>query len=162
VRSGSTWSQQAKLTAADGLSGDNFGTSVAISGATVIVGASGQASSAGGAYVFVRSGSAWSMQDELSGFVSAGAGFGFSVAIAGNVAVVGIPGEPAGANMPQGAVFVFARAGSDWFPYAPLSGWNQPSSALFGWSVAISGTTALAGTPDLQANPGAAYVFPYL
>ena len=70
VRSGTTWSQQAKLTAADGAAGDEFGCSVAISGDTAVVGARYDAVGAnadqGSAYVFVRSGTTWSQQAKLT------------------------------------------------------------------------------------------------
>jgi hypothetical protein len=56
VRSGTTWSQQAELTASDGLNGDNFGGSKAISGSTVVVGVGIRNLAAGVVYVFVRSG----------------------------------------------------------------------------------------------------------
>ena len=52
VRSGTTWSQQATLTASDGASGDSFANSVAVSGSTVVVGASNKNFSTGAAYAF--------------------------------------------------------------------------------------------------------------
>jgi hypothetical protein len=52
VGSGTTWTQQAKLTAADGAANDQFGYSVAISGTTVVVGADGKNSGTGAAYVY--------------------------------------------------------------------------------------------------------------
>jgi hypothetical protein len=62
VRSGSLWGLQAKLTASDGAAFDYFGYSVALSGETALVGAFGDDSQRGSAYVFVRSGAAWSQQ----------------------------------------------------------------------------------------------------
>jgi hypothetical protein len=53
VRSGTTWSQQQKLTASDGAEDDYFGVSVALSGDTVLVGASQDYDEKGAAYVFV-------------------------------------------------------------------------------------------------------------
>ena len=52
TRSGNTWSQRAKLTAADGAADDFFGNSVALSGATALAGAPFKNASAGAAYVF--------------------------------------------------------------------------------------------------------------
>ena len=57
--SGSTWSQQAELTASGGTSGDDFGTSVSISGTTAVVGAIYGDSEQGAAYVFTGSGGTW-------------------------------------------------------------------------------------------------------
>src|SRR5690606_23197417 len=74
VRNGSTWSQQQKLVTSDRNSGDYFGSSVAISGDYIVVGArlededasgSNTLSNAGSAYVFIRSGSTWSQQQKL-------------------------------------------------------------------------------------------------
>ena len=77
IRSGTTWSQQAYLKASNTGAGDNFGSSVAISGDTLVVGAPYEDSNAtytdgngadnsalnsGAAYVFTRSGTAWSQQ----------------------------------------------------------------------------------------------------
>jgi hypothetical protein len=66
-----SWSQQAELTASDGLAQDGFGCSIAISGNTIVVGAqlhavgSNQIPGQGAAYVFVQSGGMWSQQAEL-------------------------------------------------------------------------------------------------
>ncbi len=112
VRSGSSWSQQAYLKAANAESGDNFGISVAISGDTLVVGAEAEASNqttitngssasadnsasgAGAAYVFTRSGSSWSQQAYLKApNAEADDLFGHSVAISGDTIVVGAPEE---------------------------------------------------------------------
>jgi hypothetical protein len=105
VRSGTTWAQQAYLKASNTGEGDNFGFSVAISGATVVVGAIGEysgatgvngdqadnsAGDAGAAYVFVRSGTTWTQQAYLKASnTGASDRFGNAVAIAGNTVVVG-------------------------------------------------------------------------
>ena len=62
VRSGGVWSQQQKLTAADGAASDQFGLSVSVSGDTAVVGALGKNANRGAAYVFSRSGGVWSQQ----------------------------------------------------------------------------------------------------
>jgi hypothetical protein len=94
VLSGSTWSQQADLTAADGIVNDDFGVSVAISGNTVVVGAFEKNSTAGAAYVFVRSGSVWSQQAELTASDGAAGDFlGRSLAISRSTVLVGADGK---------------------------------------------------------------------
>jgi FG-GAP repeat len=98
--------QQAKLTASDGASGDNFGVSVAISGSTAVVGASFKNSQTGAAYVFVRSGTAWHQQAKLT--ASDGASrdfFGGSVTLLASTAVVGAPGNNSG----TGAAYVYVN-----------------------------------------------------
>ena len=68
VRNGTSWDQQAKLLASDGFGGDSFGSSVAVSGDTVVVAAHGDDDNgnfSGSVYVFVRSGTSWSQQAKL-------------------------------------------------------------------------------------------------
>jgi FG-GAP repeat len=87
-----TFTQQQKLEASDAASPDQFGTSVAISGETVVVGAPVAGGYAGSAYVFVRSGGVWSQQQKLAASdAAAGDQFGNSVAISGETVVVGAP-----------------------------------------------------------------------
>ncbi len=87
VRSGGSWSQQQELLASDGASGDMFGSSVALSVDTALVGAEGHT---GAAYVFVRSGSSWTQQQKLVASDGAsGDMFGISVALSGDTALVG-------------------------------------------------------------------------
>ena len=105
VRNGGAWSQQAYLKASNTGGGDWFGFSVAISGDTVVVGAPNESSNAtgvngnqgdnsaqlaGAAYVFVRNGGVWSQQAYLKASnTDKFDGFGHSVAISGDTAVVG-------------------------------------------------------------------------
>jgi hypothetical protein len=155
VRSGTTWSQQAELTASDGTSNDEFGRSVAISGDTAMVGAHAKNSATGAAYVFVRSGTTWSQQAELTARDRrAGDFFGNRVAISGSTVVVGAPFK----NSATGAAYVFVR-GTTWFQQAELTASDGVSGDFFGGSVAISGRTAVVGAPFKNSATGAAYVF---
>ena len=156
VRSGTQWSRQAKLTASDGVAGDHFGFSVAISGTSALVGAPGRNSFTGAAYVFVRSGTHWSQQAELTAYDGAIRNvFGWSVAISGATALVGAYFK----NQQTGAAYVFVRSGATWFRQAKLTASDGVHYALFGWSVAISGNSALIGAPQRNAFTGVAYVF---
>ena len=94
VRSGTTWSEQAKLTPSDGTDDDEFGESISISGDTIVVGAKSgpSASGTGAAYVFVRTGTTWSDQQKLaSDDLATDDNFGRSVGISGETIVVGAP-----------------------------------------------------------------------
>ncbi|MCY7359371.1 MAG: FG-GAP repeat protein, partial [Rudanella sp.] len=168
VRSGSSWTQQAKLTASDGAGGDNFGSSVAISGDYALVGAYGDAVGAnttqGSAYVFVRSGSSWTQQDKLTASDGAwGDFFGESVAISGNYALVGASRDDVGAGADRGSAYVFVRSGSSWTQQAKLTASDGVSGDRLGISVALSGDHALVGAyeDDIGANndQGSAYLF---
>lgn len=103
VRSGRSWTQQAKLKAATGTVGDFFGGSVDISGDTAIVGAYLDDSIAnvnqGAAYVFTRSAGVWTQQDKLKAD-DGGANdfFGFSVAIEDDTAIIGAHLNDTGLN----------------------------------------------------------------
>ena len=116
VRSGGAWSQQKKLTASDAAVTDEFGFSVAISGDMVVVGArfdddAGEAS--GSAYVFVRSGGAWSQQQKLTASDAAATDeFGFSVAISGDTVVVGALFD-SDAGDASGSAYVYGLARAD-------------------------------------------------
>ncbi|MBR9814373.1 hypothetical protein GYB61_11025, partial [bacterium] len=165
TRSGAVWSQQAKLTASDGAVSDQFGSSVALSGDTALVGASRNddaGSDSGSAYVFTRSGSVWSEQQKLTANDgAAGDRFGTSVALSADSALIGAPfDDDAGAN--SGSAYVFTRSGSVWSPQQKLTANDGAQFDLFGSSVALSGETALIGAPfndDAGSNSGSAYVF---
>ena len=152
--------QQAKLTAADGAAGDQFGLAVAISGSTAVVGAPFKNSETGAAYVFTRSGTTWSQQAKLTiAHSGAGTGFGWSVALSGPTAMVGAPGQALGSRI-TGAAYVFSRSGTTWSQQAKLTApVHSPVSDDLGWSVALSGPTAVVGDPRNNSFTGAAFVF---
>ena len=167
TRSGTVWTQQAKLTAADGTANDSFGISVAISGDTALVGAYtddvGGNILQGSAYIFTRSGTNWTQQQKLT--ASDGAAndrFGFSVALSGGTALVGAWLDDVGANANQGSAYVFKRLGTLWTEQQRLTASDGEASDTFGYSVVLSGDTAIIGTAfdDVGANnaQGSAYI----
>ena len=165
TRSGSSWTQQAKLTASDAAAGDEFGYSVAISGDTALVGAyrdDDAGNSSGSAYIFTRSGSSWTQQAKLTASdAAADDWFGFSVSLSGDTALVGARfDDDDGSN--SGSAYIFTRSGSSWTQQAKLTASDAAAGDEFGYSVAISGDTALVGAlwddaPDLDS--GSAYIF---
>ena len=94
---------------------------------------------------------------------AAGDNFGVSVALSGDTALVGSYADDVGANVNQGSVYVFTRTGGVWTQQARLTVGDGAADDLFGFSVALSGDTALVGAyrHDVGANAdqGAAYVF---
>jgi hypothetical protein len=179
VHSGTTWVQQAYLKASNTGGSDFFGTSVAIDGDTLVVGASGESSSAtgvngngndngaffsGAAYVFVRNGTNWTQQAYLKASnTGADDQFGWSVAVSGDTVVVGARGEASnatGANGNQsdnsaafsGAAYVFVRNGTNWSQQAYLKASNTGADDEFGSSVAVSADTVVVGAPDEDSN----------
>ena len=155
TRSGSTWSQQTKLTASDGASNDAFGRSVSLSadGSTALIGAFNKNSFAGAAYVFTRSGTSWSQQAELN--ASGTNSFGISVSLSGdgNTALVASQGNE--------AAYVFTRTGTAWSQQQKLTASDGASGDGFARWVSLSGdgNTALIGTPFQNSATGSAYVF---
>jgi hypothetical protein len=152
-----------------------FGTSVAISGNRIVVGAPEHTPdlffpSTGAAVIFGRSGGVWSEQALLLGSVDnpvlfandSAKRFGQSVAIDGNTVVVGAPGDNVGDNLDQGAAFVYLAANGGWLQKDILFGASE-ANAAFGSSVAVSGNTIVVGAPldDVggREDQGAAFVF---
>ncbi len=118
IRSGTSWIQQAKLTAEDAEAGDMFGYNVALSADTAVITAAmddDKGLKSGAAYVFTRSGFDWSQQSKLTAPDGAADDvFGWSVALSGNTALIGAPTSifvlPGG----SGSAYVFERSGSSW------------------------------------------------
>ena len=165
VRGGGSWSQQAKLTAADAAAGDQFGLSVSVSGDTAVIGAFGDddaGSTSGSAYVFVRDGGSWSQLAKLTAAgAAAGDQFGLSVSVSGDTAVVGAFGDD-DAGSTSGSAYVFVRDGGSWSQLAKLTAAGAAAGDQFGRSVSVSGDTAVIGAwldDDGGSNSGSAYVF---
>jgi len=114
VRSGTTWNQQAKLTASDGAAQDNFGVSVAVTGDIAVVGAyyadTPGGTEAGSAYVFVRSGTTWTQQAKLTAPDGAIRDhFGVSVAVSGHAVGVSAQLDDTAAGTDAGSAYVWWR-----------------------------------------------------
>src|ERR1039458_3288861 len=151
---GSGWSQVAELQGSDTVAGDEFGSSVAISGTTAVVGAGDHAGHAGRAYVFTKTAAGWKQVAELrGGDTIAGDYFGWSVATSGTNVVVGAYGHAKSA----GRVYVFSES-AGWKQVAELKCADTVGGDQFGSSVAISGTTMVAGATSRAAAAGRAYV----
>ena len=167
----SNWGELKKLTASDAAAGDSFGDSVAISGDTAVVGASfdddGGANS-GSAYVFQRDQGGvdnWGQLKKLTASdAAAGDYFGYSVAISGDMAVVGADGNDDGVTN-SGSAYVFQRdqgSPDNWGELKKLTASDAAANDWFGASVAISGDTAVVGAKyddDGGNDSGSAYVF---
>jgi len=168
TRSGTTWSQQTELNDPDAASGDDFGSAVSLSGDTVLVGAvfktvSGH-TGAGAAYIYTRSGTTWSQQAKLNDpDAVAGDQFGYSVALAGNTALVGDDDKTVSGQPDAGAAYVYVRSGTSWSQQTALTAPDAATNDAFGSSVALAGDTALVGadgkTVSGQSYAGAAYVY---
>lgn len=166
VRSGVEWTEQAKLTVSG--AGDQFGASVAIDGDTVVVGMPyddhGGWTAAGSAQVFVRSGVTWSLQAMLTADAAAdGDLFGCSVAVEGDMAVIGARWDNTDIGTLAGSAWVFRRDDGAWYPDAKLAAGDTMQGDRFGTAVALSGETVLVGASHVDhsgvTDAGAAYLF---
>ncbi|MES9829431.1 MAG: cadherin-like beta sandwich domain-containing protein [Candidatus Thiodiazotropha sp.] len=176
------WSQQARLEASNAETDDLFGTSVAISGDTLVVGAIGEDSSinggeennsafdAGAVYVFTRSDSVWKQQTLLKASYLLGSTsngvigneFGYSVAISGDTLIVGSPNADSSDDhgelnelfpaQSSGAAFIFTRNYGNWDLQTSISAINAEKGDGFGASVAISDDTVVVGAPYEDGN----------
>jgi FG-GAP repeat len=134
---------------------ESFGASVALSDSSLIVGAPGHGGT-GAAYVFVHDRLGWNLQSTLSASDAAsGDTAGFSVAIDGDLAVLGAPH----ADSDKGAGYVFSRSGTKWSEIWTLSSGDGVTGEQFGAAVALSGGTAAVGSPEWNAGNGAVYVY---
>ena len=163
--------EEARMKASDAAAEDSFGTSVAISGNTAVVGAPDQAfgkdlTQVGAAYVFTRSGSGWKQRAKLT--IPAPDRmkldrFGTSVAISGDTILVSSYFKTYDGMEGAGAVYVYTGSGAGWTLQTTLKAGTPGAHEQFGWSVALSGDTALVGdlrqTVAGKSGAGSAYVF---
>jgi hypothetical protein len=160
--SGTVWFPRALLVS-DAPSLENFGVSVALSGDTLLVGAESIDYSRGAAYVYMRDGTRWTLQQKLVPNDGHQADFfGQKVALSGHTAIVTAPSDQT-SNEIFGAAYVFVRQGTTWTEQQKLIP-TQPDPPIGSFAVAVSvlGDTAVVGARGhLIPDPGrsAAYVF---
>ena len=175
TRSGSTWTQQAKLVSSDLQASDYFGYDVALnSDATYAIvgagfedgGAGDPTSNAGAAYIYTRSGSTWTEQAKIqANDVTANAYFGVGTSMnsSGDRVIIGAYGL----NNNIGSVYIFQRAGSTWTQQAKLRGSDanavSGSGGLKNVSMSDDGNTVIYAhyyqTVNGVSGVGAAYIF---
>lgn len=158
---------------------DRFGTSVAVDGDTLVVGAPSESSNAtgidgdqsnnaaegsGAVYVFRRKGDTWEQEAYIKASnADPGDGFGSAVALDGDWLVVGAPGEdsfsrgsaadPSNNQGTQtGAVYVFQRNGTSWEQQAYIKAVNADEDDYFGSAVAIYGERFVVGTASESSD----------
>ena len=165
VRSGNVWMLESKITAPDGAATDSFGTSVAISGDRIIVGAPNDDDAglinSGSAYLFLRNCSDWFIEAKFTAQDGAATDlFGTGVAISGERIVVGAYGDD-DLGLSSGSAYVFERAFGTglWTQSAKLKASNGVSGDFFGYSVAIDGTQVAIGAYKKGDYKGSVYVY---
>ena len=157
--------ETAKLVASDGMKWDGLGSSVSISGNTIVGGAPGSVTftTPGAAYVFVKPASGWKNATETAKLTASdGANadeLGYSVSLDGEILVAGAPN-----NQEKGAAYIFVEPSGGWkdaTQTAKLTASDGAKGDDMGNSVSIAGDSVVAGAPALYEDQqeGAAYVF---
>jgi choice-of-anchor B domain-containing protein len=171
-RAGEGWAEAAKLTASDGIAGDRFGTSIAVDGDRMIVGAVWADSGVGAAYVFERgSDGTWRETARLGAPGGTPSdSLGQEVALRGDLALVSYGAQPDSGE--AGEVLAFRRQGSDWRPAGALTVTDlaPPNRSFFGASGMDRFGRAIAlgdgfgavsiGARD-SASPAEVWIFPW-
>ena len=165
VRSGTNWTEQAKLTSLDLATGDRFGFGVSIDEDTAVIGAfqdDDDGTDSGSAYVFLRSGTNWTQQAKLTAIDAAAADlFGITVDIVGDTAIVGaLNDDDNGSN--SGSAYVFSRSGSNWTEQAKLTASDGAPNDIFGFNVSVDGNTVAVAAflnDDAGTDSGSVYFF---
>lgn len=154
------WEEKEKLIPNDADEGDEFGSSVAISGDVAIAGSlfdDIDVEDSGSAYIFVRNGDTWNQQAKLiASDASANDRFGNSVALSGDVAIIGSASDDTVGN-DSGSAYIFVRNGDMWEENKKLTSSDTEAYDNFGSSVSISGDVAIIGSP-YDDNAGSAYI----
>ncbi|MGH8426773.1 MAG: FG-GAP repeat protein, partial [Gammaproteobacteria bacterium] len=161
------WIEQ-KVTASDGLAGDDFGWPVVISGNIAFIGApyatvNGNTEQ-GAAYVFTESDGTWVQAQKLTASDGeANDVFGYSVALDGTTALIGASFATVNGSSGQGAVYVFTRSNGNWSQTTKLTASDGAANAQFGIAVALDGSSAFIGANHASVDgnnaEGEAYVF---
>lgn len=163
---GADWVEKQKLHASDPANKAYFGTSVAISGDVIAVGAGNLADAddqSGAVYVFEYDGADWIETQKLKTSDAAmNDFFGSAVAVSGDTIVAGATGDDDDGRR-SGSAYVFSFDGLDWVEEAKLTASDAAERDFFGSSVAIDGGTivvgAQSGNDEDGVESGSAYVF---
>jgi hypothetical protein len=167
-RDGTSWGEQAKITASDVAGDDRFGISVSISGDYAIVGAcydDDSGSDSGSIYIFKRDGTSWGEQAKITASDGAGGDlFGASVSISGDYATVSAHRDD-DRGSDSGSAYIFKRDGTSWGEQAKITASDGAAGDLFGVPASISGDYAIVGAhydDDSGSASGSAYVYDIL
>ncbi len=157
-RQGNDWVEHSRIVA-DGLqAGDRFGEVIEVSGTNMLVTAGGAADDQGTVYHYSYDAGqdAWVSQGPLEApLLAPGAGFGASIALVGETALIGMPGF----LNAIGSVQVYDLTENGFEITALLAPFETLGGSSFGASIAYDGQTAWIGAPGGQSGQGRSYVF---
>ena len=158
---GNSWEYEEKIVSPEPEAEDNFGRALAIEGNLLVVTARKSSLEEGAAYVYGKKGGRWiNTQNLTARDAAAGAFFGQSVAVQGNLIAIGARNaDPKAA----GAVYLFRKTRDGWTETAKVSPSDGKKNDQYGFTLAISGNTMAVGSrradPDGLTDAGAVYVY---
>jgi hypothetical protein len=152
-RSATGWHRQASLVDPSSAIDDSFGSAVAVSGATIMVGAGGSRFVDTAVYVYSHSKSGWKLRTKFT--APRAANFGASIALSGATASIGAPGVKNG----SGAIDVYTLTGGRWQRQAVLAGPDRSTNSGFGAAMAVSDGTIVTGSTSVGFGSGAGYAY---
>jgi hypothetical protein len=173
-RSGTSWTEQCKLIASDGQSGDQFGHGVSINGNYAIVTAyfndANALTDSGAVYIFAPNDvdpNQWDQQTKLiASDGQADDNFGYCVSFDGDYVIVGAFRTDANGLTDSGAAYIFkhsdVQGDPNWYEQAKLIASDGEVNNTFGNSVSIEGEFAIVGSRNDDDNgsiSGSAYIF---
>jgi len=162
--SASTWNLKATLSVADLRGIDSYGAALGFDGNTIAVGAFGKDSSKGVVYVYHRPAAGWSNKN-YDALLGADDGtendyFGGSVAVDGDIILVGANGDDSGGGRKSGSAYVFKRVDENWRQQARLIASDSRLNDNFGYSVALAGDRAVVGASHFSdVTSDSIYIF---
>jgi type 1 fimbria pilin len=156
---GGSWVQTQKLTASDAAVDDQFGRTVFVAGDTAFISAKrddcGAITDCGSIYVFRFDGSTWNEQQK---FTASDPGtedfFGITIAVSGDVAILGTHRDDCGAGVDCGSAYIFRFNGTSWIEEQKLTASDESANDWFGLSVSLAGDKALIGASQHSCNLG--------
>ncbi|NBC02220.1 MAG: choice-of-anchor B family protein, partial [Bacteroidetes bacterium] len=148
-----SWAQAAQIVLPDSTKG-GFGTSVAMQGNFVFIGAPNEGDGFGAVYVYQKEGSSWNQQAKLANPDSTRINFGAALAVDDNRLFIGAPrGE-------GGAVFVFSNDNSgNWSQDTTLTTDRVDNGGQFGSTIEVKDNRVLIGAPRNSGGSGSVFVF---
>lgn len=151
-----TWIQVQKLIPNDGQAHDNFGTSIAINGLSILIGAPGEyftdTHTNGAVYVFTWTGSGWEQQQKLTAPDGVpGGSFGVHLASSGSNLAASTIHNPF-LNIPKGAVYLFQQSGGWWSYQQKLTSPYPSTHTDYGHDLSMSGMTLAVGGEVLMSG----------
>ena len=170
ARKGSVWHRKETVPNPNPVAGSEFGSSMAMSGKTAVIGDDGAGNGSGLVYVYVKFRHSWRLQATITNpSPAAGANFGGDVSLSGLTIAVGDGVQPSPSARPDSGravassrvhaeAYVFTRVGSTWHMQARLTD-TSASSASSAAAVAVSGNLALLGAENSGNGEGDTYIF---